>query len=82
MLAPVLIAIGGARLALVGVAVLLPLTVLAGGRSLLRIDRDADVPVVQIGLLRSLPLFAPLGAARSRRLPAASCPSMPIRETS
>jgi MFS family permease len=63
MLAPLLIAIGGARLALVGVAVLLPLTVLAGGRSLLRIDRQADVPVVQIGLLRSLPLFAPLGAA-------------------
>lgn len=30
------------------------------GRSLFEVDRHADVPVVQIGLLRSLPLFAPL----------------------
>jgi CRP-like cAMP-binding protein len=34
--------------------------VLLGGRSLLEIDRHADVPVVEIGLLRSLPLFASL----------------------
>ncbi|HEU0336328.1 MAG TPA: cyclic nucleotide-binding domain-containing protein [Gaiellaceae bacterium] len=63
LLAPALVALGGAELALLGVAALLPLAALVGGRRLLRIDRAADVPVVEIGLLRSLPLFAPLGAA-------------------
>jgi MFS family permease len=60
VLVPVLVALGGARAAFVGVGLLLPVAVLAGGRGLLDIDRRADVPVVEIGLLRSLPLFAPL----------------------
>jgi MFS family permease len=63
LLAPALVALGGAELALLGVAALLPLAALIGGRRLLQVDREADVPVVEIGLLRSLPLFAPLGAA-------------------
>jgi CRP-like cAMP-binding protein len=32
------------------------------GRTVLRVDRSATVPVVEIALLRSLPLFAPLPA--------------------
>jgi CRP-like cAMP-binding protein len=57
-----LIALGGARLALVCVGVFLPLTALVVGGNLRRVDRDADVPVVEIGLLRSLPLFSALPA--------------------
>jgi MFS family permease len=61
LLVAALVALGGASLALVGIGLLLPLAVAVGGRSFLRIDREADVPVVEIGLLRGLPLFAPLG---------------------
>jgi MFS family permease len=68
LLAPALIALGGAELALLGVGALLPLAALLGGRRLLEIDREADVPVVEVGLLRSLPLFAPLGPATLERL--------------
>jgi CRP-like cAMP-binding protein len=63
LLAPALIALGGAELALFGVGALLPLAAVLGGRRLLEIDREATVPVVEIGLLRSLPMFAPLGPA-------------------
>lgn len=59
-LAPGLIALGGAKAALVGVGVILPLAAIADGRRLLDIDRHATVPVVEIALLRSMPLFAPL----------------------
>jgi MFS family permease len=55
-----LVAIGGVTLALVGIGLTLPLALAAFGRSLFEVDWHADVPVVQIGLLRSLPLFAPL----------------------
>ncbi|MFI7585561.1 cyclic nucleotide-binding domain-containing protein [Spongisporangium articulatum] len=44
----------------VGLALLLPLAGLAGGRALFRLDSEARVPVVEIALLRSLPLFAEL----------------------
>jgi hypothetical protein len=60
ILAPLLVWIGGLPLAFGFVAALLPLFALAAGRSLLGIDRHATVPVVQIALLRSLPLFASL----------------------
>jgi MFS family permease len=62
LLAPALVAVGGAQLALLGVGALLPLAALVAGRSLQHVDRKADVPVVEIGLLRALPLFAPLDA--------------------
>jgi hypothetical protein len=59
---PALVAIAGAKAALIGLAILLPLALTAFGRRLLDVDRHADVPVVEIALLRSLPLFAPLAA--------------------
>jgi MFS family permease len=54
--------IGGSRLAVLGVAAVLPLAAVAGGRAVFRLDAGATVPVVQIALLRSLPLFAGLPA--------------------
>jgi MFS family permease len=62
LLTPALVGLAGARWAILGVGALLPLTVLVTGRRLAEIDRRAPVPVVEIALLRSLPLFAPLGA--------------------
>jgi Cyclic nucleotide-binding domain len=60
LLVPALMDLGGSRLALLGVAAVLPLGALAGGRALLRLDAGVPVPVVQIALLRSLSLFAEL----------------------
>jgi hypothetical protein len=71
LLVPVLVWVGGAEAALIGVGALLPLAALVVGRSVRDLDAKADVPVVQIGLLRSLPMFAQLpppaleGVARS-----------------
>ena len=62
LLAAALVALGGVQLALIGVGALLPLATLLLGRSLRRVDRKADVPIVEIGLLRSLPVFTPLPA--------------------
>ena len=74
LLTPALVGLFGARWAIVGIGALLPLAVLLASRQLLEIDRRAPVPVVEIALLRSLPLFSPLGApalegarARARR---------------
>jgi len=64
VLAPALVALGGTRVAFVGVALLLPLGAAFAGRRLLEIDLHADVPIVQIALLRTLPIFAPLDATR------------------
>jgi len=61
LLVPALVGLGGARTACLVLGVLLPLAALAGGRRLLALDRQADVPVVEVALLRSLPIFAPLG---------------------
>jgi Cyclic nucleotide-binding domain/Major Facilitator Superfamily len=60
LLVPALMDLGGSRLALLGVAAVLPLGALSGGRALLRLDAGVPVPVVQIALLRSLSLFAEL----------------------
>ncbi len=60
---PVLIAIGGSKAAFIGTACLTPLAVLATGRRVRRIDREASIPVVEMGVLRNLGLFSALPAA-------------------
>ena len=71
LLVPGLVYLGGSRLALLGVAAVLPVAAAVGGRALFGLDAGTPVPVVQIALLRSLLLFAELptpaleGLARS-----------------
>ncbi len=62
MLAPLLVAVVGARAAIACAGAILPLVAAACVVRLRAIDERAMVPVVEIALLRSLPLFAPLGA--------------------
>jgi len=57
LLAPILVALGGGQLALLCAAVLLPLAVLVRGGLLWQLDQHARVPIVEISLLRTLPLF-------------------------
>jgi hypothetical protein len=74
LLVPALAHAGGSRLAVLGVAAVLPLAALAGGRALFRLDAGTAVPVVEIALLRSLPLFAELPAPAIEGLAAALRP--------
>jgi MFS family permease len=60
LLATGLFALGGASAAFAGVGVLLPLVALSAGRRLLDIDRHATVPVVEVSLLRSVPMLSSL----------------------
>ena len=62
LLAPALVGLAGARGAVACAGAILPLVLLAFLTSLRAVDAQATVPVVEIALLRSLPLFAPLGA--------------------
>jgi MFS family permease len=75
VLVPVLVHLGGSRLALLGVAAVLPLAAAAGGRALFSLDARAPVPVVQIALLRSIPLFAELPAPALEGIAAALIPA-------
>ena len=62
LLVPLLMSLGGATLAVLGAAAILPVLVLARLPLLLRLDQHARVPVVEISLLRQIPLFAHLPA--------------------
>jgi hypothetical protein len=62
LLVPLLIALGGATGALVGTAVVLLGVIAAVGPRLRGLDASASVPLVEIHLLRSIPLFAALPA--------------------
>ena len=77
LLTPALVAAFGGRAAIVGLGCTLPIAVAFTARRLLVIDRTATVPVVELGLLRSLPLFTSLGApqleALARALVAVPC---------
>jgi MFS family permease len=75
VLVPALVHLGGSRLALLGVAAVLPLAATVGGRALSSLDAHAPVPVVQIALLRSIPLFAELPAPAIEGLAAALTPA-------
>jgi hypothetical protein len=74
LLVPALSQLGGSRLAVLGVAAVLPLALVAGGRAVFRLDAGTAVPVVEISLLRSLPLFAELPAPAIEGLAAALRP--------
>ena len=74
LLVPLLVHLGGNRLALIGTAVILPLAAAVGGRALFALDAGVPVPVVEIALLRSLPLFAELPAPAIEGLAAALTP--------
>jgi len=74
LLVPALAHLGGSRLAVLGVAAVLPLAAMAGGRAVFRLDAGTAVPVVEIALLRSLPLFAELPAPAIEGLAAALRP--------
>ena len=74
LLVPLLVYLGGSRAALLGVAAVLPLAAVIGGRALFGLDAGAPVPVVEIALLRSLPLFAELPAPAIEGLAAALVP--------
>ena len=75
LLVPLLVHLGGSRLALLGVAAVLPLAAAADGRALFGLDAQAPVPVVQIALLRSIPLFAELPAPAVEGLAGALTPA-------
>jgi MFS family permease len=74
LLVPALVHLGGSPLALLGVAAVLPLAAAVGGHGLFGLDSGTPVPVVQIALLRSLPLFAELPAPALEGLAGALTP--------
>jgi Major Facilitator Superfamily/Cyclic nucleotide-binding domain len=75
LMVPALSHLGGSRLALLGAAAVLPLAAAVGGRGLVGLDSGTSVPVVEIALLRSLPLFAELPAPALEGLAGALIPA-------
>jgi hypothetical protein len=63
LIVPLLIGLGGAKAAFVGIACLAPVAVLAAARRIGRIDGEASIPVVEMGMLRNMRIFSALPAA-------------------
>jgi hypothetical protein len=63
LIVPLLIALGGAKAAFVGMACFALIAVLAAARRIRRIDSDASIPVVEMGMLRNMRMFSALPAA-------------------
>ena len=74
ILVPVLVGLSGARAALMGTALLFFVLVAVAWRRLRTIDDSADMPQVQIQLLRSIPIFNPLPAPELEGLARALVP--------
>jgi MFS family permease len=68
ILVPILVAVGGPRVALIGAGALLPLLLVAAAPRLVAVDARATVPVVEIALLRTLPMLAALPPPALERL--------------
>ena len=62
VLAPLLVAALGPEAAIAGLAPIIPALLLLSVRRLREADERADVPVVEVALLRSLPIFSSLDA--------------------
>jgi cyclic nucleotide-binding protein len=60
---PVFVRLGGSDAAFIGMASFGPLVVAATWRRLRRLDDEATIPVVEMGLLRNLEIFRALPAA-------------------
>jgi len=71
---PILVGLSGARAALIGTALLLLVIIAIVWRRLRTIDDTADVPQVQIQLLRLNPIFSPLPAPELEGLARALVP--------
>jgi hypothetical protein len=63
LVVPLLLGLGGVKVAFVGMACFAPLAVLAAGRRIRRIDEEASIPVVEMGVLRNMEIFSALPAA-------------------
>jgi MFS family permease len=63
VLAPALDELGGAEAAVVGVGIIVALLAIVRTRAVLTVDAAATVPVVELALLRRLPIFRPLPSA-------------------
>lgn len=70
IVAPALVGLVGIRGALVATGLLLPILAILAWPALTRIDARARVPERELGLLRALPLFAPLPPAAVEHLAA------------
>lgn len=78
---PLLVGLGGPDAAFLGIAALALMAVLLTIRRVRHIDREADVPVVEMGLLRSIGMFSALPPAPLETLAReASCVSVPQGE--
>ena len=60
---PLLVSAGGTDAGFIGIAAIAPLVVLVTLQRVRRIDREASIPVVEMGLLRNIHIFASLPAA-------------------